>query len=81
MNTPLQPDRRTEVLALSKQLIELLGATTSNHGRCIDALLLAYASLAIDHPCCTHSAAEAALRTIAYLSAAAGAVPAGTPVH
>lgn len=81
MNPPSQPDHRTEVLALSKQLIELLGASTSNHGRCMDALLLAWTTLAMAHPCCTHAAAKAALRTSAYLSSAAGAAPADTSVH
>lgn len=81
MNTPSRPDHRTEVLALSKRFTDLLASTASTHDRGLEALLMAYITVAMVHPCCTQEAANAAMRSSAYLSAAAGAVPAGTPVH
>lgn len=81
MNTPSQPDHRAEVLALSKRLTDLVGDSAISHERCMDALLLAYATLAMANPCCTQGAASAAMRTSIYLTTAAGAVPAGAAVH
>lgn len=81
MNTPSQPDHRAEVLALCKRFTDLLASTATTHDRGLEALLMAYITVAMVHPCCTQEAANAAMRTSVHLSLAAGAVPAGAAVH
>ena len=66
-------EKRDVARALAERLTEIAAAQPS-HGIALDGLLLAYAAVAIAHPCCTVKAAHA-LRDAAHAvhSAAQGA--------
>ena len=81
MDTIYSPDHRAEVHALCKRFTDLVASTATTHDRGLEALLMAYLTVAKVHPCCTQEAANAAMRASAYLSIAAGAAPADKTVH
>lgn len=81
MDTIKNPAHRAEVLALSERFANLVSSSATTHERGLEALLMAYLTVAKVHPCCTQEAANAAMRASAYLSIAAGAAPADKTVH
>ncbi len=68
-------EKSAAAMTLAERLTEIAAAQPS-HGIALDGLLLAYAAVAIAHPCCTAKAAHAlrdAAETIAPHTAAQGA--------
>ena len=59
------PENRTqhlsEVTALAHRLVEIVSEQPT-HCVALEALISAYMSVAVCHPCCTHSAAATARR-------------------
>ena len=62
-----------------KMLDAAIGAT--DHASVLEALMLAYVTVAKAHPCCTQAAANSAMRTSMRLAHYASERPAGTQVH
>jgi hypothetical protein len=69
-----------ETRALANALIDASDGVSS-HAVLLEALLLAFMSVAKVHTCCTQAAANGALQASIRLAMAAAQRPAGTPVH
>lgn len=76
------PDPKTEAEVAA--LIDKLGACLQDqhHNVALSALLSLYRAVAVQHPCCTQSAANTAMTAAMQIAMAArGAAPAGAPIH
>lgn len=76
------PDAKTEaeVAALIEKLCACL--EDQHHNVALSALLSLYRAVAVQHPCCTQSAANTAMTAAMQLAMAArGATPRGASVH
>lgn len=72
--------REAAALELARKLLNAADGT--HHNTVLEALMYAYTTVAVTHPCCTEGAAQACIAASMRLMAhAAGARPAGTPTH
>ncbi len=70
---------QTQVSALAHRLIDIV-CEQGTHLAALQALISAYASVAINHPCCARAAADTARRTADLIER--HAVPAASqPIH
>lgn len=72
--------QKDETMELTGKVLDLC-AQSSTHAVILEALLLAFVTVAKSHPCCTQSAADAAMRQSIRLAAAAAERPVGTQIH
>lgn len=79
MNTPNPKEHEAEVLQLSKQFTDAI-SKASSHDRGLEALLMAYLTVAKVHACCTQEAANAAMRVSIFLAREAASQP-KHPIH
>jgi hypothetical protein len=66
MNHEREEQERIAVRNLARSLVDV-SFSNGDHRMALEALLLAFSSVAAAHPCCTDSAADAALRTVTLL--------------
>lgn len=66
MNADQEEMERMAVRNLARSLVDV-ALVHGDHRLALEALLLAFSSVAAAHPCCTDSAADAALRSVALL--------------
>jgi hypothetical protein len=72
------PEHLAKVKALAHQLVDTVSAQET-HLIALQALMSAYTSVAICHPCCARTAASTARHMADVIEA--HAAPAGAPVH
>ena len=58
---PAKSQHMEEVTALAHRLVEIV-SEQQTHQVCLEALISAYASVAVCHPCCAQKAADVARR-------------------
>ena len=72
---PAKSQHMEEVTALAHRLVEIV-STQQTHQVALEALISAYASVAVCHPCCAQKAADLARRVADVIESSAA--PVGT---
>lgn len=72
---PTKSQHMEEVTALTHRLVDIVSAQQT-HQVALEALISAYASVAVCHPCCTQKAADLARRVADVIESSA--TPVGT---
>lgn len=70
---PTKSQHMEEVTALAHRLVEIV-STQQTHQVGLEALISAYASVAVCHPCCTQKAADLARRVADVIESSAAPV-------
>ncbi len=70
---PAKSQHMEEVTALAHRLVEIV-STQQTHQVGLEALISAYASVAVCHPCCTQKAADLARRVADVIESSAAPV-------
>ena len=70
---PTKSQHMEEVSALAHRLVEIV-STQQTHQVGLEALISAYASVAVCHPCCTQKAADLARRVADVIESSAAPV-------
>lgn len=70
---PTKSQHMEEVTALAHRLVEIVSAQQT-HQVALEALISAYASVAVCHPCCTQKAADLARRVADVIESSAAPV-------
>ena len=63
---PAKSQHMEEVIALAHRLVEIV-SEQQTHQVALEALISAYVSVAVCHPCCAHKAADTARKVADYI--------------